>query len=230
MNRPIPVLKVQAEPPSTHPSNAPSQGARLEHARLVMRDGRNYGALMQEGALWVTAAAGCLLQPEVGDLVLVSIAAGRGYVLTVLERGTPESVAQIEFPGDLRLSLPSGQLHLSAAAGLSLDAGPSLTVSATQASVSVAQAELSCGTMRIDGGSAHTNWKSRTDVSGERLEIAARSETHLQQSVRHIAGHEDMLCGSLRQTVTEDWSVHAATAELRGRDRVSVDAELVQIG
>jgi hypothetical protein len=219
---------VQA-PPRDAPQNI-FLGARMYHARLVMRDGARYGALTDEGAFWVAPAAGCLLQPDVGDLVLVSVAGGQGYILTVLERGTPEAIARIEIPGSLRLSTPAGRLELEAAQGVSLDAGPSLSLKAQEASAAFQHADVRSESLRVAGDTLHATWNSRTDVSGTRLDIATRGETHLAESVRRIAGHEDVSAGSLRQTVSEDWSVQAATADLKATDRVAVDANSVQIG
>jgi hypothetical protein len=225
-----------ANPIHLAPVDAPAStqdafiGARLYHARLVMRDGARYGALTDEGAHWVTPAAGCLLQPEIGDLVLASVAGGQGYILTVLERGTPEAIARIEVPGSLRLSVPEGRLELDAAQGVSLDAGPSLSLKAETAAAAFEQAEVCSQSLRVAGETLHTTWTSRTDVSGTRLDIATRGETHLAQSVRRVAGHEEVSAGSLRQTVTEDWSVQAATADVKAADRVAIDAGSVQIG
>jgi hypothetical protein len=228
MNRPTSALR--SDPgPDTGPAAAVS-GARLYHARLVMRDGQRYAALTDEGASWVSPAAGCLLQPEVGDLALLSLAGGQGYILTVLERGTPEAVAHIELPGSLRLSLPHGTLELQAAQGVALDGGAALSLSAQQASASFTQADMSCDHLRVAGQSLHTRWNTRTDVSGTRMDIATHSETHAAESVRRIAGHEDVSAGSLRQSVADDWSVQAGSADLKARDRVAVDAGTVQIG
>lgn len=230
MNRP---LHAHLPNPGLHGGDAAgesSQAARLHHARLVMRDGRRFGALTPEGATWVTAAAGCLLQPEVGDVALVSLAAGQGYILTVLERGVPDAPARLEVPGDLELALPAGKLDIHAAGGVSLDAGPALTLTAQQAALVLDEADIACTSLHAHGTQAHTNWTKRTDVSVERIEVAARAETHLGESVRRIAGHEDVSAGSQRTIAAEDWSVHSASADLKARDRVAVDAGSVQIG
>jgi hypothetical protein len=195
-----------------------------------MRDGARFGALTDEGASWVAPAAGCLLQPEIGDLALISVSAGQGYILTVLERGTPESIARIEIPGSLRLSVPEGRLEIAAAGGVSMDAGPSLSIQAREASAAFEHADVASQSLRMTGEVLHTTWTSRTDVSDTHLDIATHGETHLVQSVRRIAGHEEVTAGSMRQTVTEDWSVRSATADLKARDRVAVDAGSVQIG
>ena len=229
MNRPTSALR-SAPAGVDAPAVATPPEARLLHARLVMRDGHRYAALTDAGASWVSPAAGCLLQPELGDLVLLSLAAGQGYILTVLERATPQALARIEVPGDLSLSVPHGKLAVHAAEGVELDAGPQLSVTAQQASAAYTHAELACETLRQTGVTLQTQWHSRSDVSGTRMDIATRSEFHSAESVRRIAGHEDVNAGSLRQTVSEDWSVHAASADVKGRDRVAIDGGTVQLG
>ncbi|WP_164741316.1 DUF3540 domain-containing protein [Achromobacter spanius] len=230
MNHPLPALDPTVSQPDAAPAYSPDQGARLHHARLVMRDGRRYAALTGAGAIWVTPAAGCLLQPEVGDMALISVAAGQGYILTVLERGAPASAARVEVPGDLQLSLPEGKLTIQAAEGVALDAGPTLEINAEHATVTLDEADLRYRTLNTAGDTAHTQWNTRTDVSVNHLEIANRAEVHLGQSMRRVAGHEDVAAGSQRTVVNDDWSVHAATADLKARDRVAVDAGSVQIG
>lgn len=230
MNPPLPAINPSASQPRNEDTGTSDQTVHLHHARLVMRDGRRYGALTAKGATWVTTAAGCLLQPEVGDLVLVSVTAGRGYILTILERGAPESAAQVEVPGDLRLSVPTGKLEIHASDGVSVDAGAVFALSATQAAVSLNEANIACRTLHAEGDHAHTNWKTRTDVSVNRMDIATRAETHLRESVRRIAEHEDVAVGSQRTVVTEDWSVQTGSADLKARERVAVDAASVQIG
>ena len=206
------------------------QQASLQHARLVMSDGKRYAALTPQGAQWVTPAAGCLLQPAIGDLALVSLMGGQGYIVTVLERGAPDTPAEVALPGDLQLSLPHGRLALTAAHGVSVDAGPALDIAARQLTAALQAADLACQTLKLTGDEALTQWNTRTDVSGSRLDIATRSESHAEHSVRRIAGHEEVSAQSLRQTVDQDWSVHADTASLKARERVAVNAASVQLG
>ncbi|MBV7486024.1 DUF3540 domain-containing protein [Bordetella sp. BOR01] len=209
---------------------AANQEANLQHARLVMSDGKRYAALTGQGTQWVIPAAGCLLQPAVGDLALVSLMGGQGYILTVLERGAPETPAEVTVPGDLRLSLPEGRLELAAARGMALDAGPALNVVARQLTAALQGADLACQALRLAGDEACSQWNTRTDVAGSRLDIATRSESHVEHSVRRIAGHEEVTAQSMRHTVEQDWSVRADTASLKARERVALAAASVQLG
>lgn len=206
------------------------QEACLQHARLVMSDGKRYAALTPQGTQWVTPAAGCLLQPAVGDLALVSLMDGQGYILTVLERVAPDTPAEVALPGDLQLSLRHGRLTLTAAHGIALDAGPTLNVAAQQLTTVLQGADVACRTLNLTGDEAYTQWNSRTDVSGSRLDIATRSESHAEHSVRRVAGHEEVSAQSMRQIVENDWSVQADTADLQANDRVAVNAASVQLG
>src|SRR3546814_15336834 len=99
--------------------------ARQYHARLVMHEGRRYCALTEEGAIWVVAAAGCLLQPAVGDVALVSVAGMGGYVLSVLARGRPEQAAVVSVQGTLRLH--AEKVNVAARQRPKLHPGPNLT-------------------------------------------------------------------------------------------------------
>src|SRR5690606_11422160 len=99
----------QDEAPS--PDAFPEIGAaRQYHARLVMTDGRRYCALTGEGAIWVVPAAGCLLQPTVGDIALVSVSGPDGYVLAILERAQPDSEAVVSMQGALRVGAGKAEI------------------------------------------------------------------------------------------------------------------------
>lgn len=195
--------------------------ARHYHARLLMCDGRRYCALTEEGAIWVVAAASCLLQPAVGDIALVSIAGTGGYVLSILERAHPEQDAVVSMPGTLRLH--AEKVEIAAREALSIDAGASLKLKA-------ATAGMQYQALSVEGEILQTRWKQRADVAKERIEIASYSETHSGRSIRRIATHEEVTAASFRQTVTRDWTVNAGTSGLMGRDRVAIDGNSVQIG
>src|SRR5690606_21331698 len=215
--------------PDRVPGNTGCQ-ARQYHARLVMQDGERYCALTDAGAIWVVAAAGCLLQPALGDIVLVSATGAKGYVLTVLEREHKDETAVLSVQGHARLRARGGRMEIAAEQGLAVDAGTGLVVSAQTAHVSVASAKVDCEALAISGTQMQSHWERRTDIAREHVEIAASSESHLGRSTRRIAGHEEVSADSSRQLVARDLTVRAGTATLVGRDRIAVDGDSVQIG
>jgi len=207
---------------ATPPAASLGQGrAHQYHARLVMRDGRRFCALTDDGAVWVVPAAGCLLQPAVGDMALVSIAGAGGYVLNILERARPEQDAVVAVPGGLRLE--AGKVEIAARDGVEMEAGGQLQLRA-------GAARMRFGTLAIEGATLHARWTQRVEVSQQRIDIASHAESHWGYSLRRIGTHEEVTAASIRQLVTRDWSVRAGTAGLVGRDRVAIDGDAVQIG
>ncbi len=215
-----------------HGCATPESGlAALRHIRLAIRDGQRFAALHQGERLWLTPAAGCLLVPEVGDLVLASVAHGQGYILTVLERAKPDTTAEISIPGGLRMTLPHGKLEIDAAQGISMSSAAGIEVEAEQWTALFNKASIACQTLQVSGVSVQSTWQLRSDVcSGTHLQIAARNENIYASSVRRISGHEESTAGSMRQLVARDWSLQAASADLDAKDYVALNANSIQIG
>lgn len=215
-----------AAEPATQPT-----GPALRHVRLTVRDGRRYGVGSGAERAWLTTAAGCLLQPAVGDLVLASIEEGRGYILTVLERAKPDAAAEISLPGDLHLRLPAGRLEVTAAQGARLDAGPRLETRAAQWHADFDGARLQCRTLLLSGHTLQTHWRSRSEAcSGTWFVAAQRGETHLGSGLRRVAGHDEITAQSLRQLVERDWRLQADSADLQALRRVALRSDSVQLG
>ncbi|MDN5842470.1 MAG: DUF3540 domain-containing protein [Alcaligenaceae bacterium] len=217
-------IQTDAPPVPAHSSGQ----ARQYHARLVMHEGRRYCALTNEGAIWLTAAAGCLLQPAVGDVVLVSVTGANGYILSVLERGRPDQTAVMSVPGTLQLRAQN--VEVCARSELSLDAGSDLHIKADAAQVDLDAARVRCQALSLQGDALHSRWNQRVDIAQEHIAIASYSETHLGRSTRRIAGHEEVTAASFRQSATQDWTVRAGTATLVGRNRAVIDGNSIQIG
>ncbi|OWT59100.1 hypothetical protein CEY11_13000 [Candidimonas nitroreducens] len=206
-------------------------GPALRHVRLTVRDGTRYGVGSGAERAWLTTAAGCLLQPAVGDLVLASIEEGRGYILTVLERAKPDDAAEISLPGDLHLHLPAGHLEVTAAQGARLDAGPRLETRAAQWQGDFDGARLQCRALLLSGHALQAHWHSRTEAcSGTWFVAAQRGETHLGSGLRRVAGHDEITAQSLRQLVERDWRLQAASADLQAQRRVALRSDSVQLG
>jgi hypothetical protein len=206
-------------------------GPALRHLRLTVRDGARYGAGSGAERAWLATAAGCLLQPAVGDLVLASIEDGRGYILTVLERARPNDAAEISLPGDLHLRLPAGRLEVTAAQGARLDAGPRLETRAAQWHADFDGARVQCRALLLTGHTLQAHWHSRTEACAGTWYVAAqRGETHLGSSLRRVAGHDEITAQSLRQLIERDWRLQAASADLHAQRRVALQSDSVQLG
>ena len=204
--------------------------ATLRHVRINAFDGERYGMVSVEGQrYWLTPALGCLLQPAVGDSVLVSLAGTEGYILCVLER-SQTLAGELRIPGDLHLSLPSGALSIETRDGLALNAGPTLAVQAHQMSAALGQTELALGSLAVCGERADSQWLTRNDSTVRHHEQSAQHRADYGDSHRQVHGHEELSAGSVRQRVAKDFSLRGETLDLFADASVALRGERINLG
>ncbi|MNN38985.1 hypothetical protein D3C81_1530060 [compost metagenome] len=202
----------------------------MRHAQVNALDGQRFGVVSSEGwRYWLKPAFGCLVHPAVGDKVLVSLDAQGGYILSVLERAIAQP-AYMHLDGDLHLSLPAGALSIQARDGVSLDAGIAVRVRAEQGSVQMQRASLNVGTLAVSGEHLENHWVERHDNSVYHREKAARHQADFGDSRHRVEGHEELHAGSLRQRVSDDWSVQANTLDLNAQRSVAIDGDSIKLG
>ncbi len=204
--------------------------ATLRHARINAVEAERFGVVSSDGhRYWLKPALGCLLQPALGDRVLVSLDGEEGYILSVLERSQPQT-AEWRVSGDLRLSLPSGTLSIEARDGLLLDAGSALAVQAEQSVMQFAEADLSVGTLTVTGERADSHWIEHNMQAHRASEQATFHCAEYADSWRKVDGHEELEAGSVRQRVARDWSISGETLDLFAEVTVALDAERIKLG
>nr|WP_314488889.1 DUF3540 domain-containing protein [uncultured Pseudomonas sp.] len=206
------------------------RAAVLRHARINAVEGERFGVVSADGCrYWLKPALGCLLQPAVGDRVLVSLEGNEGYILSVLERSQAQT-GQLRIEGDLNLTLPSGALTIQTRDGMLVDAGALLALTAHTASLRIDDAQLALGTLQVAGQRADNHWLERNDTTARHCEQTLRHEADYGDSSRRVQGHEDLQSGSLRQRVDKDWSLHGETLDLFADASVAVGGERIKLG
>lgn len=206
------------------------QSATVRHARINAVDGERFGVVSAEGhRYWLKPALGCLLQPAVGDCVLISLSADQGYILIVLER-SQALATELRVPGDLQLNVGAGSLSIKARDGVVLDAGSGLMVDAENTTFTGRNVELDIRLLASNGGRADSHWQERNERAERHCQQATRHDAQYGDSRRRVQGHEDAHAGSLRQRVDGDWSVRGETLDLFAEVAVAIDAKRIKLG
>lgn len=164
-------------------------GAELQllQAQVYAVDKARYGVVHAGGCYWLSIATSCLLQPEVGDLVLVSQNEQEGFILAILTRPKAQQ-STVRLPNHSRIQMASGCLHIESAQGMSIHAGDKLVV----------QAQV--------------------------------QQQFFESRLTRISGHDELSAQSQRLVLAKEWRVRSKTAEVRAEQRVTLDAERVQLG
>ncbi|WP_027212212.1 DUF3540 domain-containing protein [Burkholderia sp. WSM2232] len=204
--------------------------SRFYHGRVIATDGQRFAVACDAGSSWAAVAAGCLMQPQLGDTVLISLTANSGYILCVLAHGEVRQ-RELRVEGDVRLAVAGGRLEVSAEHGVTIDAGPALSISAQAAALEFDAASVQCDAMTTSGTTSHAVWQETSLTTARRFVAAGRDETHAGESVRSVSGHDQSSVRSAHYRVEQDWTVNAQDASLVAQRRTVIDAgELVNLG
>ncbi|MCB2188048.1 MAG: DUF3540 domain-containing protein [Deltaproteobacteria bacterium] len=196
---------------------------------VVAAAGREYLLEAPGSAFPARRAAGCLLAPEAGDLVLVSRGARGAWILSVLERaGT--GPARLEMAGDVDLVARDGRLGLLARDGLSLESLEGVSLTAPQVSVDAQEARVAAEALMATGG----EWRARLGV----FRLAARTletvaETLVQKlgnSFRRVEHLDRTEAAVISQEAEDLYSARGRYSQVTAEKDLRLDGELMRLG
>jgi hypothetical protein len=175
-------------------------------------------------------AASCLLEPEVGDLVLVTLVPGRGcYVLAVLER-QDTGHARLVHEGDLELQLPTGRLSMTAAQGMSVVSGKEVSCVTSSVRLHAAEADLFLERTSFLGRLARVEVESLKMLGRFFDSVIERLSQRVQRSYRKIEGMEQVRAEQLDYVAEKNVSVRGHNTLVTAEQLVKLDGEQVHLG
>lgn len=189
------------------------------------------------GALRVRAAAGdyaarraasCLLEPCVGDRVaLLSSPRGECWVLAVLERAEPASVAALSVDGDL--ALRGATVSIAGAQGVSLT-GPTVRVATGALEVAAAQGRAVLDALSLLAGSTDVE-TGRARLTASTLDVVAeRVHTRAKRVMRFVEEIEQLRAGGIDAVARNLLNLRGKTAVVTAEEVAKIDGAQVLIG
>lgn len=194
---------------------------QLHHAQVYAVEGNRIGVVHVGGCFWLSLAVSCLVQPEVGDMVLISQGQIDGYILAVLARSKSQQVT-VQLPDNSRVVMGSGVLTIDVPAGIALQSESMVSVSTQQYSQSSELAKVQTKELDVSGQIKKENWSSTQ-------EHIRQQHIKLHSRVTQVAGHDEIQVGSQRLVVAKEWRVRSKTADMRADQLLTMDAKRIQI-
>lgn len=217
-------------PPETPsiPDVGPS-GATLDTARVVRRDNDEF--LLVTAASRIlrgTKAAGCLLEPEENDTVLIvrNLVAGV-YILSVLERCGQGG--RVTLPGDTTLCATEGALRLvgetvevvgTTAATI---AAPAITMQGLRGEASFADLSLTSCVAALKAGKLSL-------VASTLDTVAERITQRVKDCFRWVARTDSTKAGQVNISAEHRLDLKADDASLVARHGVKIDGDKIHLG
>ena len=202
-------MEAIAFPPAT-------EGVFQTIGHLVAAEEHGWTVRTDEGSFQARRATSCLLQPQIGDKVLlVGEPLGELYVLAVLER--QEGVSHcLSTDGDLKIELQKGRFTVAASEGVDLVSAREVSLLSKRIEARASEGLFSIGKVRAMGNAL--------DAVYERL-----SQT-VQVAFRKVHKLDRLQAGQIDYSADGMARVHGENTVLTADGLVKADGKQIHIG
>lgn len=175
----------------------------------------------ERGLLKATQAYSCLVQPALGDRVLVQPLSGHYYLLAILERQQP---------------LP---LRIQAHAGLEVDLGGQdcqwqhaghWSVQADKASLLSREAEVTTEKAQIRGQQLTQHWQQVRNLVQDFWHTGQRTWKQVRQAISRVEEVEQKSSGDYLHRVEHSMTQHSKRGSITSEKDLRLDAERIHMG
>lgn len=175
-------------------------------------------------------AASCLLEPLVGDKVLLVTDMEDGdYVLAVLERDAGR-LSTLSLPGDAQLTLQTGRLHVSARDGIGMASAKEIAMQSGSLKVEALKGEVTVHELSLVGEA----WRSCVDrvksVGRTFDSILERCHQRVARSYRVVDEMDQVKAGQIDYQADGSLQMHAKYTLMTADELVKVDGEQIHLG
>jgi hypothetical protein len=209
---------------------AGSSASELECATVVAATAEALGLALGHSTVPARRAASCLLEPDVGDRVLVARVEGAAWVLAVLERANPAAPARVSTGASMELRAPDGRIALAAQEGIDLVTARDLRAVAGGLDVSAGDATMALDRLTFLAETVRAEIE-RVRLATSRIHTDADEVSlHTKRSFRRVEEHDQVRSGSIDYAAQKLAQVTARTLLVTADDLVKLDGEQVHVG
>ncbi len=216
--------------------NAAPQSKRvrpiLEYGYVSAVNGHYVTVLTSYGEVISERAVSCLVQPEVGDTVLLSLdIPGSNFILSVLRRDAENrGETSILFDGEVNLHVSNGALSLTSDNGITVGSREDVTCVGRKVSVHADEGEATIKNCSFFGTFLYVQAERIKHVADIADTIYRRWTQRLETAFRFVKEEEEIQTGSTRYLVEDTLTMHSKNAVHMAEEIVSINAEQVHLG
>lgn len=180
-----------------------------EVGAILAVTGRSFQVRVGSGDYDAKRAVSCLVEPELGDRVILAMHAEGCHVLAVLDRDG-DAATRIVAEGDLAICAPAGRFMVTAQEGVRV--------------VTPGETAIASGKVRVDAGEASLAVGAMTYV-GERLVAQVDRAKTVARSVESVADRWVQRVERAYRFIGQSEQVRAEYYELSARSAVTIKAQ-----
>lgn len=207
-----------------------SANAEQAYAKVVSQADRFYSVETEAGLYRVRRAVSCVVQPEVDDLVLVSVSSlGGGYILAVLER-EQRAKATLSFDADVDIKIDDGSLSIASKQGIDLASPEEINLVSSHLGISSSKGEINIGRLTFLGSFFEGSLETVKLLARAFESITDRFFRRTKRSYRFVEDTDQVKTGSLNYIADKSLMLRGTFAQMTAREDVHIDGERINIG
>ncbi len=201
-----------------------------ENGTVVLVDDGGFVVRGATHELRARRAVSCLVQPEAGDFVLVTVPAhGVGYILAVLERPT-ESPARMVLEGDLDVHLGHGRFSVTAQRGVHFVTEERVDVAAAGVDIRAVDGSVFFERLSYVGTFVQAEVERVKLLAASMDAVLDRWVQRVKRSVRVVEETDHVRAGNIDHAARESLHLRGRNALLTADELVKLDAEQIHLG
>lgn len=204
--------------------------ATQEYGKVVGQEDKFYSVETDSGLYRVMRAISCVVQPEVNDLVLVSLSSlGGDFILAVLER-EPGAKATLSFDSDVDIRTSEGSLSIASKRGIDLASPESINLVSSRLGISSSQGEININRLTFLGSFFEGSLETVKLLARTFDAITERFFRRTKRSYRFIEDTDQVKTGSLNYVADKSLILRGTFSQMTAKEDVHIDAERINIG
>lgn len=204
-----------------------------ERVGWVIRVHQGKGAVgisLDGGTIEAKRAMSCMLDPAVGDRVLVAlIGDGSAYVLAVLER-EGDAPGTMSLDRDLTVELPEGRLSVVTGQGVAMASGGAVSVVAPSVDVKAVDGQLGVERLAVAGRHLLAEF-ANVRVAAQAIDsIADRVRQSVKRAYKVVSELDQIKAKRVDWTAEKTMHLHGENTVMTADELVKVDGEHIHMG
>lgn len=202
----------------------------LHEARLIGSGAE--GAFRVQAGPWVLTAqrsASCLLEPTVGDRLLVAVLGREAFVLAVLEREDPALPVRLAADGDLELVSRAGRVSVTAGEAFAV-AAPSVSMSAVRVTVAADTVDVAGRALSFVADVGQLKLGAAKLVARTADAVLERLFVHASRALRRVDTLDQVRAGQIDMAAKDCAMLRGQHTIVDADGMVKVDGAQVHIG
>lgn len=175
-------------------------------------------------------AVSCLVEPEIGDMVLFCTAADdSAYIIAVLER--EEGIAAtVSFNGDLNLRLDTGSFGVDARDGITLASPRKISMISSELAVQAAAADLTFQQTSLTGSIFQASLEKIKLFAGSFDSLLDRLHQRVKRSYRFVEETDQVRAENIDHRAEKLLNLRGENAVINARELIKLDGEQIHVG